>query len=119
LESLRLSGPAATLGAALPHLQLYLNVRAVLHYLHDAYRGSDGDSNGQSSVKSSRILAFRLRNSIFNEIVHWMLGSFMFPPSASAWGTMVVSLLQLVTDIVILGHAGMQLTYKSQSALMK
>ena len=91
------SGPAATLGAALPHLQLYLNVRAVLHYLHDAYRGSDGDSNGQSSVKSSRILAFRLRNSIFNEIVHWMLGSFMFPPSASAWGTMVVSLLQLLT----------------------
>jgi hypothetical protein len=26
-----------------------------------------------------------------------MFGSFMFRPSASAWGTMVVSLLQLVT----------------------
>jgi hypothetical protein len=36
----------------------------------------------------------------------------MFPPSASGWGTMVVSLLQL------LGHAGMQLTDKSQSMLM-
>ena len=48
-----------------PHLQLCLNVRAVLHYLHAAYRGSDCGSNDQNSLKSFRILAFRLRNSFF------------------------------------------------------
>jgi hypothetical protein len=56
-----------SLGCRIDAFAVVSNGRAVLllHSLRAAYRGSDGGSNDRNSLRSSRILVFRLRNSSF------------------------------------------------------
>jgi hypothetical protein len=79
------------------------------------YRGSDGSLNDLNSVKCSRILAFRLRNTFLNEIVHWMLQC----SAVSCFVHLHLHGCFFIAVSYLLGHADMQLTYKHQSMLMK